>query len=85
MIFRSLILTHKHGLIEQVDSCDDPPLLLHLSVLTIFTIATQTMLHASGRQVAIIITFLKPYLTDDQKKELLSFHGEFIKFHIQKM
>lgn len=79
---RSLILTHKHGLLEQIESCEDPPLILHLAALIIFSVATQTMLHASGRQVSNILTFLKPYLTDEQKKELSTYHGNCVnKYH----
>lgn len=71
---RVLILNHKHSLLEQLNKCDDPALVLHLAVLVIFITATQCMLHASGRHVAAILAFLKQYLTSDQAIELASYH-----------
>ncbi|KAK4883724.1 hypothetical protein RN001_007043 [Aquatica leii] len=48
---RLIILNHKHSLLEQLDKCEDPALVLHLSSLVIFITATQSMLHCSGRHV----------------------------------
>jgi len=71
---RLVILNHKHGLLDQLDKCDDPALVLHLSTLIIFISATQNILHASGRHVAAILAFLKQYLSVEQSAELMSYH-----------
>lgn len=73
---RVLVLNHKHELLEQMNKCDDPALVLHLAVLVIFITATQTMLHASGRHVTSILGFLKQFLSAEQLAELTTFHGE---------
>ncbi|GJQ88203.1 hypothetical protein Trydic_g13195 [Trypoxylus dichotomus] len=71
---RIIVLNHKHSLLEQLDKCDDPALVLHLTSLVLFVSATQNMLHASGRHVSSILSFLKQYLTPEQAEELTSYH-----------
>lgn len=73
---RTIVLNHKHVLLEQLNKCDDLALVLHLATLVIFTTTTQCMLHASGKHVASILGFLKQYLTEEQVSELSSYHGE---------
>lgn len=74
---RIVVLNHKHSLLEQLDKCDDPALVLHLTSLILFVSATQNMLHASGRHVSSILTFLRQYLTTEQTEELTSYHGKY--------
>ncbi|KAJ0183332.1 hypothetical protein K1T71_001308 [Dendrolimus kikuchii] len=69
-----LILNHREKLISELESCDDPALCLHLAVLAIFTILSQNMLHASGRQVNIIIAFLKSLLKEEDYAKLQYCH-----------
>ncbi|KAB0802921.1 hypothetical protein PPYR_05107 [Photinus pyralis] len=69
-----VISNHKHALLEQLDKCDDSALTLHLASLIIFVTVTQNMLHASGRHVSSILTYLKQYLGADQFSELSSYH-----------
>ncbi|XP_052895076.1 E3 UFM1-protein ligase 1 homolog [Anopheles moucheti] len=76
---RNLILCHKHGLLEQLTNCTDPALVLHLAVLIIFTISTQTMLHASGRHVSSILSFLQTVLTADDSKVFTNYHDLVLK------
>uniref|UniRef100_A0A182LV14 E3 UFM1-protein ligase 1 homolog n=1 Tax=Anopheles culicifacies TaxID=139723 RepID=A0A182LV14_9DIPT len=76
---RNLILCHKHGLLEQLTNCTDPALVLHLAVLIIFTISTQTMLHASGRHVSAILSFLQTVLTADDAKVFTNYHDLVLK------
>lgn len=76
---RSLILGHKHGLLDQLANCTDPALVLHLTCLVIFTISTQCMLHASGRHVAAILAFLQPHLQTDQAQLLTQYHDLVLK------
>lgn len=73
---RTIILNHKYELLEKLNQCDDLALILHLATLAIFTIATQCMLHASGRHIAAILSFLKQYLNDEQYNEFMSYHGK---------
>lgn len=74
---RTIVLTHKHELLEQINKCDDLALVLHLATLAIFTTATQCMLHASGKFVASILLYLKQFLSEEQYIELSSYH-EFV-------
>lgn len=76
---RTLILCHKHALLEQLSNCTDPALTLHLAVLIIFTISTQCMLHASGKFVSSILSFLQPSLSADQSAALTEFHDLVLK------
>lgn len=76
---RTLILCHKHGLIDQLSSCTDPALVLHLSALVVFTIATQNMLHASGRHVSAILSFLQPFLQPEQSQLMTQYHDLVLK------
>lgn len=72
---RLIVLNHKHSLLEELNKCDDPALVLHLAVLIIFVGATQNMLHASGRHVAAILAFLKQFLSGEDYAQLSGFHG----------
>uniref|UniRef100_A0A182PCX5 E3 UFM1-protein ligase 1 homolog n=1 Tax=Anopheles epiroticus TaxID=199890 RepID=A0A182PCX5_9DIPT len=76
---RNLILCHKHGLLEQLTNCTDPALVLHLAALIIFTISTQTMLHASGRHVSAILSFLKTVLSAEDSKVFNNYHDLVLK------
>lgn len=73
---RTVVLNHKHQLLEQLNKCEDVALVLHLATLVVFTTVTQCMLHASGRHVAGLLSFLKQYLTGEQYGELTSYHGK---------
>lgn len=70
---------HKHGLLDQLYNCNDPALVLHLAALVMFTISTQSMLHASGRFVSTILAHLRPVLSDEQNKMLTDFHDLVMK------
>lgn len=59
----------------ELENCHDPALVLHLAVLAIFTIVTQNILHASGRQVPSIILFLKGQLKDEDFIKIQQYHG----------
>lgn len=75
-IFRLLIQNHREKLISELETCEDPALSLHMAVLAIFTIVTQNMLHASGRQVPIIISYLKTQLKEEDYERLQLLHGK---------
>lgn len=73
---RLIVLNHKHSLLEELNKCEDAALALHLTVLVIFMTATQNMLHASGRHVTSLLSFLKQYLKEEDFAQLSAFHGE---------
>ncbi|CAB3226728.1 unnamed protein product [Arctia plantaginis] len=75
-----LIQNHREKLISELESCDDPALSLHIAVLAIFTIITQNMLHASGRQVSIIVSYLKTQLKEDDYERLQLVHELVSKY-----
>jgi hypothetical protein len=56
-------------------------------VLIVFTIATQNMLHCSGRHVSFLLAYLKPYLAPEQTATLQNYHGinEPNLFEVQTM
>ncbi|CAG9787721.1 unnamed protein product [Diatraea saccharalis] len=65
-----LIQNHREKLISELENCDDPALSLHIAVLAIFTIVTQNMLHASGRQVPVITSYLKSHVKEEHFLQL---------------
>lgn len=76
---RTLVLCHKHALLQQLANCREPALTLHLTALVIFTIVSQSMLHASGKFVSAILCFLQPSLNDEQSDLLRDYHDLVLK------
>ncbi|XP_071819369.1 E3 UFM1-protein ligase 1-like isoform X2 [Apostichopus japonicus] len=72
---RPLIFNHKQALIAQLKDETDPALALHLTASVVFQNCTQCMLHAPGRLVPHIITFLASQLTKEQHNLLLQYQG----------
>ena len=56
---RQILFGHRQSLLEQLGSCSDPALTLHLSVLYVFQQVSGCMLHASGKFVPLIIEHLE--------------------------
>ena len=56
---RQILFGHRQSLLEQVGSCSEPALGLHLSALYIFQHLTGCLLHASGKFVPLIIEHLE--------------------------
>ncbi|CAK1585481.1 unnamed protein product, partial [Parnassius mnemosyne] len=75
-----LIQNHREKLISELENCNDPALVLHIAVLAIFTIVTQSMLHASGRQVPSIILFLKAQLKQEDFAQIQQYHELVSKY-----
>lgn len=76
---RTLILCHKHDLLEQLSNAKDPALILHLTTLVIFTVATGNILHASGRHVSAILSFLQTHISPEQSRILMEYHDLVLK------
>ncbi|RWS04328.1 E3 UFM1-protein ligase 1-like protein [Dinothrombium tinctorium] len=69
---KTLVSEHRQNLILQLNEAanEDAPLILLLSILLQFTSITQQVVHASGKFVPQLISFLKPQLSE-QTYELL--------------
>lgn len=78
---RSMILEHKHKLCQQLHETADHALTLHLVVLIVFTTLTGNIIHASGKFVSQIYTFLLlQNNVGDQLAILSKYHGRFFFF-----
>lgn len=65
----------RHSLIDQLNSANDPALVLHIGVLLLFHTITQNTLNASGRFVPQIIGFLQPHLPASTAELLTTLQG----------
>ncbi|KAJ8682576.1 hypothetical protein QAD02_018368 [Eretmocerus hayati] len=71
---RSIIVGHREALLEQLNTSQDPALVLHLTCAILFIAATQNALHMSGRHVSTIMSFLYPYLEQSACSVLSKYH-----------
>ncbi|XP_023306543.2 E3 UFM1-protein ligase 1 homolog [Lucilia cuprina] len=71
---RPLIIQHREKLLEQLQQCSEPALILHLTALILFTTITGCILHASGKFVSQILAFINSSLSDEQNKLLTQYH-----------
>ncbi|XP_030054943.1 E3 UFM1-protein ligase 1 [Microcaecilia unicolor] len=76
---RQVVFQHRQALIEQLKATEDPALTLHLTAVLLFQLATHCMLHAPGRCVPQIITFLITRIPEDQHRLLVKFQGLVVK------
>ncbi|KAJ8891610.1 hypothetical protein PR048_004138 [Dryococelus australis] len=76
---RPLLHAHKQALLQQLCTASDPALVLHLACLVLFETITQTMLHASGRFVSSILTFLQSHLPPETFTTLRFYHDLVLK------
>ncbi len=72
---RQIVFNHRQSLIQQLESCTDPALSLHLAALVIFQFQTGCMLHASGKFVPNILAKIIPGLEDDSKSTLTNYQN----------
>ncbi|XP_061176553.1 E3 UFM1-protein ligase 1-like [Saccostrea echinata] len=68
---RQLIFNHRQALVEQLSTETDPAMLLHLSVVILFQTFTSNIVHAPGKCVPQIITFLKQHLAPESHELLV--------------
>ncbi|XP_069679850.1 E3 UFM1-protein ligase 1 homolog [Periplaneta americana] len=76
---RPQLLGHRQALLEQLTASEDPALVLHLTSLILFQAVTQTMLHASGRFVSNILTYLQSHVTAEVFNTLQRYHDLVLK------
>ena len=83
---RQILFGHRQSLLEQLESCSDPALTLHLASLTIFYHIHGATLHASGKLVPIIIEHLvqqTDHLSPEQSSLLLD-HQKLVMASLNK-
>ncbi|XP_062605346.1 E3 UFM1-protein ligase 1-like isoform X2 [Saccostrea cucullata] len=68
---RQLIFNHRQALVEQLSRETDPAMLLHLTVVILFQTFTSNIVHAPGKCVPQIITFLKQHLAPESHELLV--------------
>ncbi|XP_056014591.1 E3 UFM1-protein ligase 1-like [Ostrea edulis] len=68
---RQLICNHRQSLLDHIQRETDPAMLLHLSVVVLFQTFTSNIIHAPGKYVPHIITFLKQYLAPESHQLLV--------------
>ncbi|XP_060093344.1 E3 UFM1-protein ligase 1 [Heteronotia binoei] len=76
---RQILFQHRQALIEQLKVTEDPALVLHLTSVLLFQFSTHCMLHAPGRCVPQIITFLSTKIPEDQHSSLVRYQGLVVK------
>ena len=74
---RQIVFNHRQSLMQQLESCQDPALTLHLASLVIFQCQSGSMLHASGKFVPIILSKVNESL-DEEAKGLLTKYQELV-------
>ena len=72
---RQLVFNHRQSLAEQLRQETDAAMALHLAAVLLIHVHTQSMIHAPGRCVPLIIAFLKPHLLADHYSTLLCCQG----------
>uniref|UniRef100_A0A1B6D5T8 E3 UFM1-protein ligase 1 homolog n=1 Tax=Clastoptera arizonana TaxID=38151 RepID=A0A1B6D5T8_9HEMI len=76
---RPQLLAHRQALLQQLESTDDPALVLHVTCLILFQACTQTMIQASGRFVSVILQYLAPQLSIEINQSLKDYHDLVMK------
>nr|XP_034965254.1 E3 UFM1-protein ligase 1 isoform X2 [Zootoca vivipara] len=76
---RQILFQHRQALTEQLKVTEDPALILHLTSVLLFQFSTHCMLHAPGRCVPQIITFLSTKIPEDQHSLLVKYQGLVVK------
>ncbi|XP_015597629.1 E3 UFM1-protein ligase 1 homolog [Cephus cinctus] len=76
---RSTVVGHREALLEQLNSTEDPAFALHLATSVLFTAATQSALHMSGRHVASVLSFLQSFLESGTITTLSKYHDLVLK------
>lgn len=72
---RQVVANERRQLVEQLESCCEAALSLHLAALLLFNAVTGGSLTASGKFVPHILNFLKPHLPQDLHDLLTRYQG----------
>ena len=68
-------MTHQNELKLSLENEEDPAMALHLTVVLLFQICTNCLLHTPGRLLTQIITYLRQYLEPEDISKLTSFQS----------
>ena len=72
---RQTVFNHRQKLMQEVESCQDPAMTLHLVSLVLFQFQTGCMLHASGKFVPNVIAKVCENLDEDSKNILTTYQN----------
>ena len=75
LFLRQLVFNHRQALAEQLRSETDPAMTLHLAAVLLFMVYTQCMVHAPGRCVPQLLSFLKDYIKKEAHQNLVQLQG----------
>ncbi|KAM3931952.1 E3 UFM1-protein ligase 1 isoform 1-T1 [Leptodactylus fuscus] len=76
---RQVLFQHRQALIEQLKVTEDAALVLHLTSVLLFQFTTHCMLHAPGRCVPQIISFLSTKIPEEQHSLLVNYQSLVVK------
>lgn len=76
---RQVLFQHRQALIEQLKVTEDAALVLHLTSVLLFQFSTHCMLHAPGRCVPQIISFLSTKIPEEQHSILVNYQSLVVK------
>ncbi|XP_040284715.1 E3 UFM1-protein ligase 1 isoform X1 [Bufo bufo] len=76
---RQVLFQHRQALIEQLKVTEDAALVLHLTSVLLFQLTTHCMLHAPGRCVPQIISFLSTKIPEEQYSLLVKYQSLVVK------
>ena len=77
--YRQLTFNHRQALADQLDRETEPAMALHLATVILFQQSTSCIIHAPGRCVPQIITFLKDYVTPETHEKLTQYQSLVVK------
>ncbi|XP_031549985.1 E3 UFM1-protein ligase 1 homolog, partial [Actinia tenebrosa] len=76
---KQLAIEHRAALQEQLRQEDEPAMALHLVTVLLFQHFTSVPIHAPGRCVPQIISFLASHLTPEQQETLTRYQSLVVK------
>ncbi|XP_057308369.1 E3 UFM1-protein ligase 1 homolog isoform X1 [Hydractinia symbiolongicarpus] len=76
---RQLLFNHRQALIEELNRETEPAMALHLACIILFQYHTNTLLHAPGRCVPQIITYLQNNVSVNDFKKLSDYQNLVIQ------
>ncbi|XP_056422121.1 E3 UFM1-protein ligase 1 [Hyla sarda] len=76
---RQVLFQHRQALVEQLKVTEDAALILHLTSVLLFQFTTHCMLHAPGRCVPQIISFLHTKIPEEQHSLLANYQSLVVR------
>ena len=79
---RQVVFNYRQSIAGQLKDELDPAMALHLAVVLMVQVLTGHMLHAPGRCVPAIVTFLQPHVSPENHQKLLHYQGKYQHFAV---